>query len=77
MVIYFGVCEQSSYTTTYLVESDDSRSRRKTTGISSEIGTKLRDWAVWQARTGYYSQAAVSSIDSKTLYRGNVIYTLR
>jgi len=29
MVIYFG--EQSSYTTTYLVESDDKRSRRNYT----------------------------------------------
>ena len=38
------------------------------TGISSEIMTKLRDWAVWQARAGCYSQAALSSNDSKTLY---------
>ena len=29
---------------------------------------KLRDWAVWQARAGCYSQAALSSNDSKTLY---------
>ena len=28
------------------------------TGFSSQIGTKLRDWAVWQARAGCYSQAA-------------------
>ena len=35
------------------------------TGISSQIRTKLRDWAVWQARTGCYSQAALSSYDSK------------
>ena len=39
------------------------------TGISSQIGTKLRDWAVWQARAGCYSMAALSSNDSKTLYR--------
>ena len=38
------------------------------TGISSEIRTKLRDWAVWQARAGCYSQSALSSNDSKTLY---------
>ena len=38
------------------------------TGISSEIRTKLRDWAIWQARAGCYSQAALSSNDSKTLY---------
>ena len=38
-----------------------------TTGISSEMRTKLRDWAVWQARAGCYSQAALSSNDSKTL----------
>ena len=37
------------------------------TGISSQIRTKLRDWAVWQARAGCYSQAATSSNDSKTL----------
>ena len=36
-------------------------------GISSEIRTKLRDWAVWQAKGGCYSQAASSSNDSKTL----------
>ena len=38
------------------------------TGISSEIRTTLRDWAVWQARAGgCYSKAASSSNDSKTL----------
>ena len=31
--------------------------------------TKLRDWAVWQSRAGCYSRAALSSNDSKTLYR--------
>ena len=36
------------------------------TGISSQIGTKLRDWAVVQAGAGCYSQAALSSNDSKT-----------
>ena len=41
------------------------------TGISSQIRTKLRDWAVWQARAGCYSQAALSSNDSKTLYFRN------
>ena len=38
-----------------------------TTGISSQIRTKLRDWPVWQAGAGCYSQAALSSNDSKTL----------
>ena len=38
-----------------------------TTGFSSEIGTKLRDWAVGQAGGSCYSQAALSSNDSKTL----------
>ena len=38
------------------------------TGFSSEIGTKLRDWAVGQAGGSRYSQAALSSNDSKTLY---------
>ena len=39
------------------------------TGFSSEIGTKLRDWAVGQAGGSFYSRAALSSNDSKTLYR--------
>ena len=38
------------------------------TGFSSEIGTKLRDWAVGQAGGSCYSWAALSSNDSKTLY---------
>ena len=37
------------------------------TGTLSQIRTKLRDWAVWQARAGCYSQAALSLNDSKTL----------
>ena len=36
--------------------------------LPSEIGTKLRDWAVGQAWGSCYSLAAVSSNDSKTLY---------
>ena len=35
------------------------------TGVSSQIRTKLSDRAVWQARAGCYSQAALSSNDSK------------
>ena len=38
------------------------------TGFSSEIGTKLRDWAVGQAGGSCYSPAALSANDSKTLY---------
>ena len=38
------------------------------TGFSSEIGTKLRDWAVGQAGGSCYPRAALSSNDSKTLY---------
>ena len=38
------------------------------TGISSHFGAKLRDWTVSQSRAGCYSQAALSSNDSKTLY---------
>ena len=38
------------------------------TGFSSQIGTKLRDWAVWQAGAGCSLEAALSSNDSKTLY---------
>ena len=37
-------------------------------GFSSEIGTKLRDWAIGQAWGSCYSWAALSSNDSKTLY---------
>ena len=37
------------------------------TGFSSEIGTKLRDWAVGQAGGSCNSRAALSSNDSKTL----------
>ena len=42
------------------------------TGFSSEIGTKLRDWAVGQAGGSCYSWAALSSNDSKTLYNDTV-----
>ena len=38
------------------------------TGFSSEIGTKLRDWAVGQAGGSCYSWAALPSNDSKTRY---------
>ena len=44
------------------------RMQRQTTintGFSSEIGTKLRDWAVGQAGGSCYSWAALSSNDSK------------
>ena len=49
------------------------REGNTSTGFSSEIGTKLRDWAVGQAGGSCYSQAALSSNDSKTLYRANCI----
>ena len=42
--------------------------KTNSTGISSQIRTKLSDWAVGQARAGCYSQATLSSNDSKTLY---------
>ena len=35
--------------------------------ISSQIRTKLRDWAVWQARAGWCSRAAMCTNDLKTL----------
>ena len=44
-----------------------NRWRRRITGFLSEIGTKLRDWAVGQAGGSCYSWAALSSNDSKTL----------
>ena len=43
-------------------------SMQKNTGFSSEIGTKLCDWAVGQAWGSCYSWAALSSNDSKMLY---------
>ena len=36
--------------------------------ILSQIRTKLCDWAVWQARSGCYSQAAFSSNDLGTIH---------
>ena len=42
------------------------------TGFSSEIGTKLRDWAVGQAGGSCYSRAALSSNDSKTRYNDSM-----
>ena len=36
----------------------DEKKSLTITGISNEIRTKLRDWAVWQARSSCYSQAA-------------------
>ena len=44
--------------------------RNACTGISSQIRTKLRDWAIWPALAGCHSWAALSSNDSKTLYLG-------
>ena len=52
------------------VPNDDGLSfgiRGSRTVFSSKIGTKLRDWAVGQAGGKCYSQAALSSNDSKTL----------
>ena len=41
--------------------------RKTNTGFSSQIGTRLRDWAVGKAWGSCYSWAALSSHDSKTL----------
>ena len=41
-----------------------------TTGFLSQLGAKLRDWAVRPVRAGCYSWAALSFIDSETLYKG-------
>ena len=45
-----------------------TETRGTSTGFSSEIGTKLCDWAVGQAWGSCYSWAALSSNDSKTRY---------
>ena len=44
------------------------RGKQASTRNSSQIRTKLRDWAVRQAKAGCYSRAAMSSKDSKTLH---------
>ena len=41
---------------------------RPSTGISSQIWTNLCAWAIGQARAGCYSQAALSSNESKMLW---------
>ena len=52
-------------------QNTSHRKKRKSiswnTGFLSEIGTKLRDWAVGQAGGSCYSQADLSSNGSKTL----------
>ena len=40
--------------------ADELKLDKASTGILSEIRTKLRDWAVRQARADCYSQAALS-----------------
>ena len=54
------------------IERRVSPEKQLCTGFSSEIGTKLRDWAIGQAGASCYSQAALPSNDSKTLYMANV-----
>ena len=45
---------------------DSTHLKMSYTGFSSQLGTKLRDWAVGQAGGSCYSRAALSSNDSKT-----------
>ena len=52
-------------------QQPENEGRNRSTGFSSEIGTKLRDRAVGQAWGSCYSWAALSSNDSKTLYTAN------
>ena len=51
-----------------LISNEEVSQYLNITGFSSEIGTKLRDWAVGQAGGSCYSWAALSSNDSKTRY---------
>ena len=46
------------------------------TGFSSQIGTKLHDWAVGQAWGSCYFWAALSSNDSKTRYLSSLVNPL-
>ena len=56
-------------------QKHDLRGReKKNTGFSSQIGTKLRDLAVGLAVAGCYSQAPLSSNDSKTRYSILVLF---
>ena len=55
----------------------DKWPNRTKTGISSQIRTKWHDWAIWQARAGYYFQAALSSNDQrrcKSLFGSKSLY---
>ena len=54
-------------------EGSEHLRENASTGFSSEIGTKLRDWAVGQAGGSCHSRAALSSNDSKTRYRGGAL----
>ena len=47
---------------------------KATTGILNQIRTKLHDWAGWQTKAGCYSQAVLSSNDSKTLYTNQMYH---
>ena len=44
----------------------EKKSVRTSTGISSHLGAKLRDWAERQVEAGCFSWAELSSNDSKT-----------
>ena len=46
---------------------DSTHLKMSYTGFSSQLGTKLRDWAVWPVGAGCYSRAVLSSNGSKTL----------
>ena len=50
------------------IYNHNPKTTKYSTGFSSEIGTKLCDWAVRQARAGCYPPAALSTNDSETLY---------
>ena len=62
---YFGIFRVAN---SFGILTFSTISEKWCTGFSSEIGTKLRDWAVGQAGAGCYSWAAVSSNDSNTRY---------
>ena len=52
----------------YVSINSANKSYTPCTAISSERRAKLRDWAIWPVRANCYTQAALSSNDSKTLY---------
>ena len=66
IVLFHLIAHSRSSPSEVGTEDQGGRTPLYNTGFSSQIGTKLRDWAVEQAWGSCYSGAALSSNDSKT-----------